>query len=220
MKRNAGMKMSGATSMAVILLLTACGGEGSNSSAGNTVAGGVAPSPNPTATPTPNPSPAPSPSPTPTGGTTVDDRQTQMLEVILQAHNDAREEVGVDDLVLDDDLNAQALAYAEELAETGSFEHSTPGSRPNQGENLWAGTQGAFSYATMAAGWVDEKQYYIHARFPFVSNTGQWQDVGHYTQIIWRDTTRLGCGIATGSGRDYLVCRYSPPGNVSGQFAY
>lgn len=143
-----------------------------------------------------------------------------MLAIVLEAHNVARAEVGTPPLVLDQDLNDQALAYAEELARTGNFQHSSSGSRPNQGENLWGGTAGAFDYAYMAAGWIDEKQYYVHGTFPNVSNTGNWADVGHYTQVIWRDTERLGCGIATGSGWDYLVCRYSPPGNVQGQYAY
>ncbi|KWV92962.1 hypothetical protein AUC45_02130 [Erythrobacter sp. YT30] len=143
-----------------------------------------------------------------------------MLAIVLAAHNDARAEVGTPALVLDQDLNNQALAYAEQLARTGQFQHSNRNDRPGQGENLWAGTAGAFDYAYMAAGWIDEKRFYVHGTFPNVSNTGNWADVGHYTQIIWRDTTRLGCGVATGSGRDYLVCRYAPPGNVQGQYAY
>jgi len=143
-----------------------------------------------------------------------------MLAVVLREHNEARAEVGVSDIALDPDLNRQALAYAEELARTGRFEHSPGSWRQGQGENLWAGTASAFSYEDMADGWSSEKRFYVHDRFPYVSNTGRWQDVGHYTQIIWRNTTRLGCGVATGSGRDYLVCRYAPPGNVSGQFAY
>lgn len=143
-----------------------------------------------------------------------------MLAVMLRTHNEAREEVGTPPMELDDDLSAQALEYAQELARTGQFQHSPPSDRPGQGENLWAGTPSAFSYEEMSGAWIEEKRFYQHARFPFVSTTGQWQDVGHYTQIIWRDTTRLGCGLATGSGRDYLVCRYAPPGNVSGEFPY
>ncbi len=139
---------------------------------------------------------------------------------MLAEHNKARAEVGVDALSLDDSLSRQALAWAEEMARTNSFRHSAPSSRSGQGENLWAGTANAFSFQQMADGWIGEKQYYLHDRFPYVSRTGKWQDVGHYTQIIWRNTTRLGCGIATGNGRDWLVCRYAPQGNVSGQFAY
>jgi uncharacterized protein YkwD len=143
-----------------------------------------------------------------------------MLQAMLRDHNAARREVGVPDLVLDADLNRQAQAYAEELARTNTFQHSPASSRQGQGENLWAGTANAFTFAQMAGAWIDEKRFYVHAAFPNVSNTGRWQDVGHYTQIIWRNTTKLGCGLAQGSGRDFLVCRYAPPGNVVGQLAY
>lgn len=142
------------------------------------------------------------------------------MRVMLEDHNSARREVGVAALVLDADLNRQAQAYAEQLARTRTFQHSASGDRPGQGENLWAGTASRFTTQQQAGAWIDEKKYYIHDRFPYVSNTGRWQDVGHYTQIIWRNTTRLGCGIATGGGRDYVVCRYSPAGNFTGQFAY
>jgi hypothetical protein len=53
--------------------------------------------------------------------------------------------------------------------------------------------------------------------FPAVSRTGNWEDVGHYTQIVWPTTTRVGCAIASTSRTDYLVCRYSPAGNIDGR---
>lgn len=143
-----------------------------------------------------------------------------MLDVMLARHNEERSALGIPALRLDDDLNRQALAYAEEMAASGNFQHSPSSSRQGQGENLWAGTESRFTYDQMVDGWIDEKQYYVHDRFPYVSNTGDWKDVGHYTQIIWRDTERLGCGLATAGGWDYLVCRYSPAGNISGEFAY
>lgn len=139
---------------------------------------------------------------------------------MLRDHNAARRAVGTPDLVLDDNLINQAQAYAEQLASSGQFQHSPQSSRQGQGENLWAGTASRFTFEQMAGAWINEKQYYIHAAFPYVSSTGRWQDVGHYTQIIWRNTTKLGCGLATGGGRDVLVCRYAPPGNVVGQYAY
>jgi len=42
--------------------------------------------------------------------------------------------------------------------------------------------------------------------------------VGHYTQVISRFSTTVGCGMATDSttGQDYLVCRYMQPGNMAG----
>ena len=140
-----------------------------------------------------------------------------MLDVMLAEHNAARAEVGVGPVTLDTDLNAAALAYAEVLIANGRFEHSPGASRPNQGENLWAGTASAFSFKQMVDGWINEKQFFRDGVFPDVSTTGQWQDVGHYTQIIWRNTTKIGCGIASNAQRDVLVCRYSPPGNFIGQ---
>ncbi|MDY7012856.1 MAG: CAP domain-containing protein [Cyanobacteriota bacterium] len=53
-----------------------------------------------------------------------------------------------------------------------------------------------------------------------MSSTGRWFDVGHYTQIVWRKTTQVGCGISQAGGNDILVCRYSPPGNFMSQPVY
>ena len=53
--------------------------------------------------------------------------------------------------------------------------------------------------------------------FPEITRTKKWEDVAHYTQIIWPDTREVGCALATVNGRDALVCRYSPPGNIFGQ---
>jgi hypothetical protein len=43
-----------------------------------------------------------------------------------------------------------------------------------------------------------------------------WHAVGHYTQMIWRTTARIGCGLAEGTNSQVLVCRYAPPGNICG----
>jgi len=38
--------------------------------------------------------------------------------------------------------------------------------------------------------------------------------------MVWSDTTQIGCGMASAASGDYLVCRYSPPGNWIGEVAY
>ncbi|MEO9635852.1 MAG: CAP domain-containing protein [Parasphingorhabdus sp.] len=202
--------------VAMVALLAGCGGGEGGSVAGPPPV--TLPGSPPTATPPgPAPAPAPTPAPTPTPSPTPPPTGTAMLDVMLAAHNQARDDVAVGPMALDADLNAAAQAYAEELIANGGFEHSPGDTRPGQGENLWAGTASAFSFQQMVDGWINEKRFFVRGVFPNVSTTGRWQDVGHYTQIIWRDTTKLGCGIASNAQRDVLVCRYSPPGNFIGQ---
>ncbi len=138
----------------------------------------------------------------------------------LNAHNKYRKQVGVPLLVWSDKLAASAQQWANSLASRGAFEHSSNSQRPGEGENLWRGTSGRFSRTVMVDGWGSEQRYFQNGIFPNVSSTGNWVDVGHYTQMIWKTTRELGCGVATGRGYDTLVCRYSPPGNFQGQRVY
>jgi hypothetical protein len=137
---------------------------------------------------------------------------------LLEAHNVARKAVGAAPLIWSDALASDARGWAQKLAQTGQFEHAPQPKGPSaQGENLWMGTVFAYSPEDMVGAWTAEKQYYRRGLFPKVSTTGAWGDVGHYTQMIWHNTTRVGCAIARSEGDEYLVCRYSPPGNWIGQ---
>ena len=158
----------------------------------------------------------------PRAGVGTSPRDDALLQrTAIEGHNIARSLVGVAPLIWDDSLSDHARAYAAVLARTGRFQHAEQPMAPGrEGENLFTGTAGAYSYMEMIALWVGEKRDFANGAFPAVSTTGRWQDVGHYTQIVWRGTTRVGCALATGGGQDYLVCRYSPPGNVWGQKAY
>ncbi len=49
------------------------------------------------------------------------------------------------------------------------------------------------------------------------STTGRVEDVGHYTQLVWRATSQVGCAEATGTREDILVCRYAEAGNWRGE---
>src|SRR3546814_10715064 len=103
--------------------------------------------------------------------------------VMLRAHNAARREAGQQPLRWNEGLAADALRYASELARTRRFQHSTePRGAPPQGEPLWMGSTGYFSYAEMVRSWTDEKRYFRRDAYPNFSTTGRWRDVGHYTQ--------------------------------------
>ncbi|MGN6849582.1 MAG: CAP domain-containing protein [Sphingomicrobium sp.] len=137
---------------------------------------------------------------------------------LLAAQNAERSDVGVQPLVWNDQLAADAKKWADELAATGKFEHSPdePG-QPVEGENLWAGTPHAFSPEAMVGLWAAEKKDYRPGVFPANSRSGDVENVGHYTQMIWRDTHEVGCATATGRREQFLVCRYSQAGNIYGE---
>ncbi len=75
---------------------------------------------------------------------------------------------------------------------------------------------GTMAPEQLARMWIDEKRLLEPGLFPAVSRTGQWEDVAHYTQMVWPTTTRVGCAIFAADW-DYLICRYSPPGNIDGK---
>ena len=91
------------------------------------------------------------------------------------------------------------------------FEHD-----PNNsyGENLawyWSSNANNDLYWTTAGAtdaWYDE----INDPGYDFNNPGYSSGIGHFTQIVWKDTCKVGCGIA-GTGEQYVVCRYDPPGN-------
>lgn len=144
-------------------------------------------------------------------------RLTSLDQRLLAAHNRERDSAGIAALAWDPELAAEAAAWGEQLAATGAFEHAdTEGDDP-QGENLWAGTRGAYSPEEMVEGWAEEKRFYRPGRFPDNSVTGDFADVGHYTQLMWRDTDRVGCALAAGAEEEVLVCRYRTAGNVVGE---
>ena len=94
--------------------------------------------------------------------------------------------------------------------------HSSWKDRAGTGESLWIGTRGFFGPEDMIGGFLSEKRFFRPGTFPEVSSTGRWEDVGHYTQIIWPTTQAVGCALEQGKGNDVLVCRYWPAGNYFG----
>ena len=136
---------------------------------------------------------------------------------ILASHNFERAKLGVGPLRWNPALARDAQGWANQLAATGRFEHAPDNPASPQGENLWAGTKGYFAPEAMVAGWVREKRYYRDGVFPNNSSTGRVEDIGHYTQLVWRDTREVGCARASGAYEDILVCRYTQPGNYIGE---
>lgn len=139
-----------------------------------------------------------------------------LRDTMLDAHNVERRAMGVAAVVWNEGLANEAARYAHEMARSGQFRHSARTARATpSGENLWMGPRRLYKYRAMMTAFLDERALFrADQPMPNISRSGRWQDVGHYSQIIWRDTQSVGCALAEGRDNDYLVCRYFPAGNV------
>ncbi|MGE0224792.1 MAG: CAP domain-containing protein [Acetobacteraceae bacterium] len=128
-------------------------------------------------------------------------------QAMLAAHNQVREKVGVPPLSWSDTLTQAAASWAQHLVETGRFEHE---SGSPYGENLYAITGATASPAQVVQAWASEAKNYD-------LSSNQCSGVcGHYTQIVWKGTQRVGCAARRSGGRQVWDCKYDPPGNVVG----
>jgi hypothetical protein len=149
---------------------------------------------------------------------------SDFTQPILDAHNKERASLGLPPVVWNAELAQGAADWAQHLAEIGRLEHSKPADRGKRfiGENLAMGTAGGYAPAAMVAGWIAEKKDFLYGTFPAVTSspTGDWHLVGHFTQVVWRHTTEIGCAKASTALWDVLVCRYNPAGNIAGEKPY
>ncbi|GAB4838374.1 hypothetical protein Ancab_027908 [Ancistrocladus abbreviatus] len=129
----------------------------------------------------------------------------------LAAHNAARKEVGVGPLAWDETLEA----YAKEYAKTRSADCQPVHSGGPYGENLVLSST-PLSPAATTQYWIDEKRFYNHD-----TNTCNGGECRHYTQLVWRASTHLGCANATcTNGWTFVCCNYNPAGNFVGDLPY
>ena len=142
----------------------------------------------------------------------------EVAERLLAAHNQARAAVGAPPLQWDATLAAHAASYGPVLASLGHLVHSPREGRPAERENLAMAWHGTMSPEALVGMWTNERQILEPGSylFPGTSRTGRWEDIAHYTQMVWPTTTHVGCAIYSADW-DYLICRYSPPGNKDGK---
>jgi len=149
--------------------------------------------------------------------------QSTLQSAALSKHNSYRSTHSSPNMTLSSSLNSSAQSWANHLASNGVFEHS---STTGVGENLFvtyttASSLDATTIANQAVkSWYDEVADYNYANPSFSASTG------HFTQVVWKNSTQLGCaaaqGVKTLGGNQYnayyVVCQYSPAGNFQGQF--
>ncbi len=143
----------------------------------------------------------------------------EILQIVV-LHNQFRAEVGVEPLAWSPELAAYAQLWADHLASTRcGMEH-----RPRHGiwqqrygENLYVGTAGYYGTADAVRAWAQEKNNY---RADEVLQAARTAAIGHYTQMVWRNSRIIGCAASLCRGWLIVVCNYDPPGNFLRQKPY
>lgn len=138
------------------------------------------------------------------------------LSKIYNDHNYYRNIHWASNLEIDPNLEIDAQNKANKCVFAHDFNELK---EKKEGENLYMIRTGvsldqqrnqAINKATDA--WYDEINWYNYFWPRFRKATG------HFTQIVWKDTKRIGCAYNHCNGMNLVVCRYKEPGNVQGQF--
>ena len=151
----------------------------------------------------------------------------------LAEANAWRAEVGAPPLVWDETISKVSQAWADHLQSRGcDMEHSTGdwtkaaykmagGPEEVLGENVaWAccddpPTQTAKQVVDM---WASEKKNFKYGAAGDECTATNGGTVGHYTQLVWAKSQKMGCGMATcGDKGSVWVCNFWPAGNIEGQ---
>ena len=149
-------------------------------------------------------------------------------EEMVAAHNRWRKTVGAPPLTYSTELATSSQEWADHLKEGNhcQMQHSKPDGK--YGENLyWASavewSNGKREVQQVSAETVVDVWAKERADYDYNSNScAKGKMCGHYTQVVWRTTTTVGCAVAVceDSREQVWVCRYEPPGNWVGKKPY
>ena len=152
---------------------------------------------------------------------------------MLSAHNSYRSTVGSPALKWSNNLQAKAKAWADQLKAKGcGMKHSGPGEnlfwasaaksatgKDAEGNWIWKSTLQPVSDKKVTDSWGSEKQWYDYASNQCNAPSGK--ACGHYTQVVWKKTTEVGCANAVCDDFSQVwVCNYAPAGNMQGEKPY
>jgi pathogenesis-related protein 1 len=141
-------------------------------------------------------------------------------QAALDFHNKMRKEVGVPPLEWSPELAAFAQLWANTLAEGGcKLEHRPSSGKWAQlyGENIYFGTASGLTTLDASKAWYGEIKDFRNEKLALNNFT----KVAHYTQMVWRTTTKIGIAKAACPSRGtVIVANYSPMGNYMGQKPY
>lgn len=144
------------------------------------------------------------------------------INAVLQHTNAYRDIHQARGVVHDPSISQISQAWANHLVSKKLFQHNSAVNSRGYGENLaqttWWGSSADTSTVITAQVnhlidlWYNEISLYNYRNPVFSMKTG------HFTQLVWQSTTKVGVGVAIANGNLCLVMNYDPPGNYKGQF--
>lgn len=156
----------------------------------------------------------------------VSAQDSNMADGMVAAHNEWRKKVGVGPVQWSADLAGAASEWARHLAgKLGcNMQHSRNEQREGTGENLYWASPVVWSNGrretqkilplNVVDSWGSESSDYNASN----GTCRAGKVCGHYTQVVWRNSREIGCGMAScGDHSQVWVCRYRPAGNFVGQ---
>ena len=142
-------------------------------------------------------------------------------EKSLEGHNVHRRNAALSELKWDSQLEKSAEAYSRKLGtdqDCMKLQHS----KGEYGENLYMTSKGKDNASVAEAGckaWYSElKDYKYPGETEYLEcGPDSFMKVGHLTQMMWAQTSKVGCGVYICAG-DYAIytCHYLPQGNMAG----
>ncbi|XP_027742589.1 glioma pathogenesis-related protein 1-like [Empidonax traillii] len=156
--------------------------------------------------------------------TLPDIEDPKFIEECVQTHNSYRSGVNPPAsnmlyMSWDPDLAKTARGWAKKCL----FKHNIYLREPGKvhpkfspvGENLWTGSLPAFTVKTAITSWYNEVRFYTY-------DTNKCRGVcGHYTQVVWATSYKVGCAVhfcprvaySPITNAAHFICNYGPPGN-------
>ncbi|XP_063690846.1 venom allergen 5-like isoform X1 [Bolinopsis microptera] len=145
-----------------------------------------------------------------------DDNLVEFERECLKEHNKKRADHHVNSLMWSEECAQHARNWVKKLLQQDALIHDTQSgmgencgyfnssSAPSKSDTTWA--------VNVCNMWYNEIE-----KYDFGVNEYQ-QRTGHFTQMIWKSTEKMGCAIAKRGTRVYVVANYYPPGNWVGKY--
>ena len=134
---------------------------------------------------------------------------------MLDAHNEWRIAYGLPLYNRENYLEVSSNEWVKHMWDIKTMIHSH---NPMVGENLAWRSENITDLKTLTYAlykqWSDEIFHFSNNKVPYTSTDGY--PTGHISQILWKTSTKLGCSMYGKDTTYYVVCHYSPVGNIFG----